>query len=618
MTDLKKKQQHYKNEVISILNSHRYKPELAEKPTHQSWGTIIQGRFYMESDDLKNFMKNYIKSFSYGVTDFSILEIQKEYSPIIVDIDLKKPIDTSSETMNDDVENRLYDNNLIISLINKYIYIINNIFELDEKNKKHAHIYVFEKDKMQMKDDIYKDGIHIMFPFICANVNTRHFIRSEVIKLCNEDNMFDTYLENADKIIDKAVVSSNGWFLYGSRKPGGALYSLTACYDLDLNKIKVEGDIIKFLSLHYYSDKYSKQNETRKKTLFTNDYITSQLSIMGVDTKSRQIEQIELSVEKENIIQKACVFVKMLNHDRAENYEDWRNIGLALHNTDDSLLPIWIEFSSLCTNKFKSGDGEGNCEKFWKQFKNPSTGNLLTIRSLAYWAKQDNPGEYESYMYKDFKNILRNNIDSSTYAIAKTFYSKYSDKYICSSVKSNEWWMILNHRWIILDDASTIKIELSEEFLIEYIKERGELNTLMLKTTESSVVEQIEQKIKIISDIISRLKSITFKKKIIEEAASLFLDSEFESKLDSNPQLLGFENGVYDLEKNIFRPGRPDDYITMSTKNNYIKFSERMPYLKNILIFFNQILPNENVKNYFASWNEWSRNDSLPIDSTRI
>lgn len=38
----------------------------------------------------------------------------------------------------------------------------------------------------------------------------------------------------------------------------------------------------------------------------------------------------------------------MLHNDRAYNYEEWRNVGLALHNTDESLLPAWIEFSAKC------------------------------------------------------------------------------------------------------------------------------------------------------------------------------------------------------------------------------------------------------------------------------
>ena len=85
---------------------------MEDKPTHQSWGNVIKGRFYINSEDGKEFMAMYNDAIENNVTDFSILEMQKEYSPIIVDIDLKIPTD--------DYQNkRLYDNNLI-----------NNIFKI--------------------------------------------------------------------------------------------------------------------------------------------------------------------------------------------------------------------------------------------------------------------------------------------------------------------------------------------------------------------------------------------------------------------------------------------------------------------------------------------------------
>ena len=54
-----------------------------------------------------------------------------------------------------------------------------------------------------------------------------------------------------------------------------------------------------------------------------------------------------------------------------------------------------------------------------------------------------------------------------------------------------------------------------------------------------------------------------------------FADHDF----DSNPYLLGFENGVYELYTDVFRPYRYDDYITMSTKYRHCKYliGERTP-----------------------------------------
>ena len=46
----------------------------------------------------------------------------------------------------------------------------------------------------------------------------------------------------------------------------------------------------------------------------------------------------------------------------------------------------------------------------------------------------------------------------------------------------------------------------------------------------------------------------------------MFYKKEIMEKFDTDTNLLGFENGIYDLKNNVFREGRPEDYVTMSTK----------------------------------------------------
>jgi phage/plasmid-associated DNA primase len=38
---------------------------------------------------------------------------------------------------------------------------------------------------------------------------------------------------------------------------------------------------------------------------------------------------------------------------------------------------------------------------------------------------------------------------------------------------------------------------------------------------------------------------------------------------------MGFNNGVYDFKNHIFRPGRPEDYVTKTTGINYVEFNPR-------------------------------------------
>ena len=573
----------YKQQVINFLNDHRYMKNSTVKPTHQSWGTLLQGIFYISEDEIKIFMKLYTKAIEGNISDLSILEIQKEYSPIIVDIDLKIPIENYLDN------SRLYDETLIFNIIKKYKKVISLYLDY---NKSEFSVCLFEKGKPTEIDDICKDGFHLIFPTICTTSDIRHLLRYKVVELCNQDNTFASFIDNSDIIIDKSVVSSNGWFLYGSKKPTGQLYKLTSVYDDDLLKFSLTGNIIKYLSLHWDPDKYSKNN--------TNKIINKNeidVEIVKYDISKKKVQNIKnvITDSKLELYTMISTFINMFSIDRARTYEDWRNVGLALHNTDIDLLPHWIEFSSKCSEKFD----ESSCHKFWKQFNNNSSGNLLTIRSLAYWAKLDSPIEYNSYRTNEAKKMREDSIDCSTYKVAKSFHAKYSDIYVCSSINKNSWWEFKHHRWYKIENGYTITILLSEDFQNDYRQDVIDLNIKIMAISNNDDKSFLQNKIKLLNKIIEKLMNIDFKKKIIEECTTLFFDNMFADKLDSNIHLLGFNNGIYDLETKVFREGLPDDYITLNTKNNYKKFSENMVYYSNINTFFLEILPNKNVQEYF-------------------
>ena len=78
----------------------------------------------------------------------------------------------------------------------------------------------------------------------------------------------------------------------------------------------------------------------------------------------------------------------------------------------------------------------------------------------------------------------------------------------------------------------------------------------------------------------------------------LFHDPKFYEKLDENVNLIGFENGVYDLENYEFREGLPEDYISFSTGINYTTYEENESVINDVHSFLSQVLPIPNVKDY--------------------
>lgn len=68
----------------------------------------------------------------------------------------------------------------------------------------------------------------------------------------------------------------------------------------------------------------------------------------------------------------------------------------------------------------------------------------------------------------------------------------------------------------------------------------------------------------------------------------------FYGKLDEKPNLIGFENGVYDLDAFEFRDGRPEDMLTKSTGYNYTD-NVNDEVRDDLMKFFRSIQPNEEM-----------------------
>jgi hypothetical protein len=81
----------------------------------------------------------------------------------------------------------------------------------------------------------------------------------------------------------------------------------------------------------------------------------------------------------------------MLSFKRCNNYTDWNNVGMCLHNIDNKYLLLWIKWSQV-NNKYQ----EGECDNKWKTFKKDKNG--LKIGSLLFWAKNDNDMKYDAFM----------------------------------------------------------------------------------------------------------------------------------------------------------------------------------------------------------------------------
>jgi hypothetical protein len=77
----------------------------------------------------------------------------------------------------------------------------------------------------------------------------------------------------------------------------------------------------------------------------------------------------------------ALSYLNALGSYRADDYDEWLTVGMALHSVSDSLLAEWDSWSQQSA-KYQPGD----CQKKWKSF---SLNGGVTLGTLAHKAKQD-------------------------------------------------------------------------------------------------------------------------------------------------------------------------------------------------------------------------------------
>lgn len=294
-----------------------------------------------------------------------------------------------------------------------------------------------------------------------------------------------------------------------------------------------------------------------------------------------QLFEIELSRE----------ILKILKKNRYENYNDWIRVGWALYGVSPTLLKDYIEFSKK-SKKYQKGD----CDKIWKNAEEYDKGSL-GIGSLQWWAREDNLEEYLQILRKCM-NPLINEAKSGTHDdIANVMKEMYKHMYKCVSIQKNVWYEFQGSCWVELDSAYTLK----ERIPSEVVKEFFVLHSSHIASAGGTIAvdqdEHIKQSGKI-QRLYEKLKTNSFQKQVIESCAAKFYDKKFLETLNTNPMLIGFKNGVYDLEKMCFRKGTPDDLISMTTGYDYKEYDFSSPEVRKVEKYFAQVQREEDIRSY--------------------
>jgi len=539
------------------------------------------GSFYIPYEKIEHFYNLYKMGNSYN-DDMYVTEKHREIAPILIDLDFRF-------SKNDKLE-RIYTDQDINDIINLYTKYIKEYLVIDDS----FDVYVMEKPSPVIDKNLIKDGLHIVIPSIITKPAIQYIIRNHVLQDCK--NIFDRLqaINRHEDIVDEAVIEKNNWQMYGSKKPNCEKYKVTKIIrvnsDNSLDNLPLldnDSEYIELLSIRNKFDltpiKIEKENiinqfiqeaKKHKPKMDTNIFQTIQ------NCKKNTYDNLEY-------VQK---ITDILSVSRADNYNDWIRTGWCLRNIDYRLLNTWITFSAK-SNKFV----EGECEKYWNFMKDDGLG----IGTLCMWAKKDNPELFKEINSRDLSNLIYKTRGSGTqHDVANVIFNMYKHDYVCASIKNNIWYEFKNHRWTLSDSGISLRAKTSTEVYKEYMNQVSYWSQRAAAENDDENQKRFNEDVKKLNGIAIKLKQTAFKDSLMKECKELFYLEKFEEKLDSRCSLIGFNNGVYDLDNYEFREGRPEDYISFSTNINYIEYDEDSIVIKQIHEFLSKIWTQSHIKEY--------------------
>lgn len=541
--------------------------------------------------------------------DIGLAEKPQDMIPVLVDVDLKI---RAEEVKEFNITDRLYTEVELKSVVAIYQSILRSI--LDTCTDVELTCVVLEKSMYQSnKNDIvlYKHGFHLHFPYIFLKKEEQDTqLIPRVKDEMKKTNLFVNIGVSDPSVVIDAQSVGNTWLLYGSKKDSSAqAYRMSKIYDSALNEIDPE----KAFKFYNIFDFKHQPIPIKGNVVY---FLPRILSIVRNDRPCKQLkkglisplrEQMKKEVRKsssvynsnklntEESMNLARNLLPLVGDFRADNYADWMAVGWSLFNISDGSpegLDMWCEFSSRCIDKYD----ENECIGKW----NKMTKTEFTIGTLRYYANLDNPELYRKFKQSQSEKHVKASLEASSHNdVAKALREEYGDEFVCSCFANKTWYKFENHIWRSIECGIDLREKISSKIVGRYSQVYKKLIDELNKVDDKASQASLTVKMKQVQKMIGNLKNANYKDSVMKECAEEFYDSRFQERLDANPYLIAFNNGVYDLKLNIFRAGRPEDFISKSMPINYICFTEDDERVQEVYTFLEQVFPDKSVRKYF-------------------
>jgi len=246
---------------------------------------------------------------------------------------------------------------------------------------------------------------------------------------------------------------------------------------------------------------------------------------------------------------------------RADDYDDWLKVGMALSELGDKGFDLWDEWSQQ-SGKYK----EGITAAKWPTFK---AGQGVTLASLHHWAQQDSPvvkvskngakaeeGQAEEVpvqaMTPEESEVL-DYLGKNEMGDAEMMAAMYKGKVVYDHAES-AWHVWNEHHWL-RDERGQVNNIPTQVLSVTYMDTAAAM---------AKAANENEATLKRVKELYKRaflLRTRARRSNVLDLASSHPDLAVAGSEWDAHPWLLAVKNGVVDLQTGKHRPGQPEDYM---------------------------------------------------------
>lgn len=611
---------HRMTDLKDFLKQHRV--DKGATFTHTCMGG--SGSYFIPDDDLNTFYDLYVEHIENNQGALHLTEKSTPIGPLRVDLDFIYP---------KDVVKHQHTQQQVLDFVNSYMAEVAKLVKLPEQ----VEVFVTEKDRPTIDKERSKSGVHILVPDVRVNKYVETTIRRNLLTRMSEFFPALPLSDPWDKVYDTQPLSHTAqWTLYCSLKQNGLPYKIKYVVDwtptemsVDNTRLQFTSDLVKRMSVRASEDSATPLTEYGLKLYENIPLETGNDRISGgravTPSRGRQMQrnpggsrssspgaglvQRPLSEEEKEYYAEHVRNLGIEKESGKYRYDDrslWKDVGICLKNIHLDLLNIFLDFSSRWDRY-----NERDCIRTWEGFTFRTDGQRLGIGSLLYWSRQDNPAGYDSIEANNIVRLVDECVSGTEHDVARVIHAKFRDTYKCVKFANNVWYRFTGHIWEETDRGVHLQCNLSSDIWRIFQKRKIEFGQ-RLASMDDCNHKKVERDMTCtycksgfmedsINGVCKKLKTTRFKENVMKECRELFLDEQFAAKADENKSLVAFNNGVYDTSTYTFRDGKPEDYITFSTKVDFDPEMQHEQYAcwPEILKLLNNVFPVEEVRTYF-------------------